>query len=109
MICLRTVRATLGTMSSRCADAWQPHSAIPRQRRAAARSQVAIRALGFQVKKAQIVELVREYDMESTGKIDKEQFLAISACPVREAPVGPPLTAYAAYGHVRSDQVLRWA
>ena len=42
--------------------------------------QVAIRALGFQVRKADVAQLVREYDVEGSGKIEKEVFVEISAC-----------------------------
>ncbi|PHJ18760.1 centrin, partial [Cystoisospora suis] len=39
---------------------------------------VAMRALGFEVKKAQVVDLMREYDKQSTGYIQYDDFLEIS-------------------------------
>ena len=41
---------------------------------------VAMRALGFPVKKADVLKLVRDVDIEETGKIDQGQFTAICAC-----------------------------
>lgn len=38
---------------------------------------VAIRALGFPVKKADVRAIVREVDMSESGKIDKKQFVQI--------------------------------
>lgn len=38
---------------------------------------VAMRALGFPVKKADVLKLVRDVDIDETGKIDKNQFVAI--------------------------------
>ena len=38
---------------------------------------VAMRALGFDVKKPEVVELMNEYDREGTGSIEYQDFLDI--------------------------------
>jgi centrin-3 len=38
---------------------------------------VAMRALGFAVKKADVLRLVRDVDIDETGRIDREQFISI--------------------------------
>ncbi|SBS83310.1 centrin-3, putative (CEN3) [Plasmodium malariae] len=38
---------------------------------------VAIRALGFDIKKADVIELMREYDKTNSGYIDYNDFLDI--------------------------------
>src|SRR5574343_1485879 len=38
---------------------------------------VAMRALGFDVKKADVVALIREYDHEGTGRVEYADFLEI--------------------------------
>lgn len=41
-------------------------------------SQVAIRALGFEVKKADVLKIMRDYDREGKGKITFQDFSEIS-------------------------------
>ena len=38
---------------------------------------VAMRALGFEAKKADVVALIREYDREGTGRVEYADFLEI--------------------------------
>lgn len=40
--------------------------------------QVAMRALGFDVKKADVLKILRDYDREGTGKISFEDFNEVS-------------------------------
>ena len=40
--------------------------------------QVAMRALGFDVKKTDVLKVLRDYDRESTGKITFEDFNEVS-------------------------------
>jgi centrin-3 len=39
---------------------------------------VTLRALGFDVKKAEVLKLMREYDPEETGKIEYSDFVDLS-------------------------------
>ena len=41
---------------------------------------VAMRALGFEVKKADVLKVLRDYDRDGSGKIIYEDFLAVSKC-----------------------------
>lgn len=41
-------------------------------------SQVAMRALGFEVKKADVLKVMRDYDREETGKITFDDFKEVS-------------------------------
>lgn len=45
---------------------------------------VAMRALGFEVKKAEVLELMREYDKQNTGQIDYSDFLEIMTQKILE-------------------------
>ena len=45
---------------------------------------VAMRALGFDVKKAEVSELMRQYDKDNTGKIDYQDFLDIMTQKISE-------------------------
>lgn len=47
--------------------------------------QVAMRALGFDVKKAHVQELMRSYDKQNTGFITQNDFEEISAPPLISA------------------------
>ena len=48
---------------------------------------VALRALGFAVKKAEVLALMKEYDRNAVGKIDAEQFKDIGTrAPPAPAP-----------------------
>ena len=40
--------------------------------------QVAIRALGFEVKKADVLKILRDYDREGSGKIKFQDFSEVS-------------------------------
>ncbi len=40
--------------------------------------QVAIRALGFEVKKADVLKILRDYDRDGSGKITYQDFSEIS-------------------------------
>lgn len=42
--------------------------------------QVAMRALGFPVRKAEVRQLMRDVDAETTGRVGYADFLTISAC-----------------------------
>jgi Ca2+-binding EF-hand superfamily protein len=39
---------------------------------------VAMRALGFEVKKADVLKVMKEYDKEATGKITFDDFYEVS-------------------------------
>jgi len=39
---------------------------------------VILRALGFEVRKSEVVQLAREYDREETGRVGFEDFAEIS-------------------------------
>jgi centrin-3 len=41
-------------------------------------SQVAMRALGFDVKKAEVLKLMQEFDRNDTGQITYQDFVEIS-------------------------------
>lgn len=41
-------------------------------------NQVAMRALGFDVKKADVLKIMKDYDRESTGKIAFDDFNEVS-------------------------------
>ena len=43
-------------------------------------SQVAMRALGFDVKKADVLKVLRDYDRDGTGKISFEDFNEVCKC-----------------------------
>ena len=56
---------------------------------------VAMRALGFDVKKPEIVELMNEYDREGTGSIEYADFLDIMTTKIRNRdPVEEILKAF---------------
>lgn len=40
-------------------------------------SQVALKALGFELKKAEVLRILRDYDRENTGKIGVEDFTEV--------------------------------
>lgn len=40
--------------------------------------QVAIRALGFEVKKADVLRILKDYDRDGTGKITFQDFTEVS-------------------------------
>jgi Ca2+-binding EF-hand superfamily protein len=41
-------------------------------------NKVAMRALGFEVKKADVLKVMKEYDKEATGKITFDDFYEVS-------------------------------
>ena len=43
-------------------------------------AQVAMRALGFDVKKADVLKVLRDYDKDNTGRIGFEDFNDVSKC-----------------------------
>ena len=45
--------------------------------------QVAIRALGFEVKKAEVLKILKDYDKEGKGKITFQDFNEISKSIVK--------------------------
>lgn len=44
-----------------------------------------MRALGFQVKKREVLELVDEVDVSRTGRVEFSDYMEISAWPARAA------------------------
>lgn len=48
---------------------------------------VAMRALGFDVKKADVLKILKDYDRESTGKITFEDFNEVGMCLVVFVPL----------------------
>lgn len=58
-------------------------TAVQRPAAAAARLQVAMRALGFPVKKEEVRKILGDYDREGTGKIAFEDFVEVSELPTQ--------------------------
>ncbi len=44
---------------------------------------VAMRALGFDLKKAEVLKILRDHDKTGQGVLEFEDFVKISACPAR--------------------------
>ena len=43
---------------------------------------VAMRALGFDMKKAEVLKIIRDHDKSGHGLMDFEDFVKISTCPI---------------------------
>ena len=71
--------------------------------------QVAIRALGFEVKKADVLKILRDYDREGSGKMKFQDFSEVSKSHDPIPPLIPPLISPShPIPHLISPQVTDW-